>query len=110
MPADSYRDAQVGIRARLADLEQRLREREAEVTDAFWASLDDHIRERLADLREGLALVASSSLSDLTRAEASLAAYVEEIDRLIALLPALEEEWLEIPDDVPDPPAHDEEP
>jgi hypothetical protein len=109
MPADSYRDAQVGIRARLADLEQRLREREAEVTDTFWASLDDHVRERLADLREGLGLVASSSLEDLARAEASLAVYVEELDRLIAMLPALEEEWLEIPHDVSDPPAHDEE-
>src|SRR5690242_6043535 len=98
MPADSYRDAQVGIRARLTDLEQRLREREAEVTDTFWSSLDDHVRERLADLREGLDLTASTSFSDLARAEASLAAYVEELDRLIAMLPALEEEWLEIPD------------
>src|SRR5688500_9642353 len=105
MPADSYRDAQVGIRARLTDLEQRLREREAEVTDAFWASLEEHVRERLSDLREDLRLTTSTSLSDLARAEASLAAYVEELDRLIAALPALEEEWLEIPDDVPDPPT-----
>jgi hypothetical protein len=109
MPADSYRDAQVGIRARLTDLEQRLREREAEVTDTFWASLDDHVRERLADLREGLGFIASTSLEDLARAEASLAAYVEELDRLIAMLPALEEEWLEIPEDVGDPPTHDDE-
>ena len=109
MPADSYRDAQVGIRARLADLEQRLREREAEVTDAFWTSLDDHVRDRLADLREGLELATSASFSDLARAEALLAAYVDELDRLIAMLPALEEEWLEVPDDVPDPPLHDED-
>jgi hypothetical protein len=106
MAADLYRDAQVGIRARLAELEANIREREAEVTQAFWSSLDDHVRERLATLRAGIDHVASDSFDQLARAEGSLAAYLEELERLIASLPALEEEWRSIPDDVADPPVH----
>lgn len=104
MPADSYRDAQVGIRARLADLERRIREREAEVTDDFWDSLDAHVRERLERLRESLELVGSESFEELARAEGQLASYESELDRLIARLPVIEEEWLAVPDGVPDPP------
>src|SRR5688572_12572064 len=104
MPADSYRDAQVGIRARLGDLESRIREREAEVTDDFWESLDPHVRERLSLLRDALSLLGSDSFEELARAEGQLATYDGELDRLIARLPAIEEEWLAVPDGVPDPP------
>jgi hypothetical protein len=104
MPADSYRDAQVGIRARLADLESRIRDREGEVTDDFWDSLDPHVRERLERLRESLELVDSDSFEELARAEGQLATYESELDRLIARLPVIEEEWLAVPDGVPDPP------
>jgi hypothetical protein len=104
MPADSYRDAQVGIRARLVDLEARIREREAEVTRDFWKSLDPHVRERLSSLRDGLDLVSSDSFEELARAEGQLAAYEAELDRWIARLPTIEEEWLAVPDGVPDPP------
>jgi hypothetical protein len=104
MPADSYRDAQVGIRARLVDLERRIRERESEVTDDFWNSLDAHVRERLHLLRDSLGLVRSESFEELARAEGQLATYELELDQLIAHLPVLEEEWLAVPDGVPDPP------
>lgn len=104
MPADSYRDAQVGIRARLADLEGRIREREAEVTRAFWDSLDAHVRERLSSLRDALSLVTSDSFEELARAEGQLATYETELERWIARLPTIEEEWIAVPDGVPDPP------
>lgn len=104
MPADSYRDAQVGIRARLADLEGRIREREAEVTGDFWESLDSHVRERLERLRGSLELIASDSFEELARAEGQLSTYENELDGLIARLPVIEAEWLAVPDGVPDPP------
>lgn len=104
MPADLYRDAHVGIRARLAELEARIREREAELTEAFWASLEPYVRERLNGLREALELVGSDSLDELARAEVLLSAYAEELDAWIARAPALEEAWLELPKEVVDPP------
>src|SRR4051812_15215423 len=105
MPADLYRDAHVGIRARLAELEARVREREAELTEAFWASLEPYVRERLGTLREALDLVGADSLDELTRAEVSLSAYAEELGLWIAEAPRLEEAWLELPSDVVDPPT-----
>lgn len=104
MPAALYRDEHVGIRARLGELDARIREREAELTDAFWANLEPYIRERLGQLREALALVTAESLDALAHAEALLSAYVEELDAWIARAPALEEAWLELPAEVPDPP------
>jgi hypothetical protein len=105
MGADLYRDAHVGIRARLAELEVRVREREAELTDAFWTSLEPYVRERLGALREAFDLVGSNSLDELTRAEGLLSAYADELDVWIAQAPDLEEAWLELPDDVIDPPT-----
>jgi len=99
-----YRDAFFGIRARLEELSAPLRAREAELTDAFWASLEPYVRERLAELREGLELVRAESLDDLTRAEGLLSAYNDELEHWIARAPALEEAWLELPDEVQDPP------
>jgi hypothetical protein len=107
MPADLYRDASLGIRARLAELEARIREREAEVTDAFWTSIEPDAREQLEALRERLEVSASgdATLEDLARAEGALSSYLDELEERIAALPALEEEWLAVPDEVPDPPA-----
>lgn len=105
MGADLYRDAHVGILARLAELEARVRERESELTDAFWASLEPYVRERLGTLREALELVGAESLDELTRAEVLLSAYAEELDVWIAQAPDLEEAWLELPQDVVDPPT-----
>jgi hypothetical protein len=102
--ADLYRDAHVGIRARLAELEARIREREAELTEAFWTSLEPYVRQRLGELREALDLVGAESLDELSRAEVLLSAYAEELDLWVARAPALEEAWLELPDEVMDPP------
>jgi hypothetical protein len=102
--ADLYRDAHVGIRARLAELEARVREREAELTEAFWTNLEPYVRERLAELRGALELVGAESLEQLARAEVLLTAYTDELEDWIARAPALEEAWLEVPDEVPDPP------
>jgi hypothetical protein len=106
VPADLYRDANLGIRARLAELDARIREREGEVTEAFWSSLDPGVRERFASMRERIEVTASrtASFEDLAHAERALAGYLDELERLIAGLPALEEEWRALPDAVPDPP------
>src|SRR5437764_613345 len=105
MPADLYRDASLGIRARLGEIESKIRAREAEVTDAFWATLEPDVRDRLRAMRDEIDLSRSArGLAELARAEGRLAAYLEELDRWIARLPAIEEEWQELPDAVPDPP------
>ncbi len=104
MRADLYRDVHVGIRARLADLDARIRERETELTDAFWTNLEPYIRERLADLRKALELIGAESLEALARAEVLLSAYAAELDGWLARASALEEEWLEMPPEVADPP------
>jgi hypothetical protein len=105
--ANLYRDADLGIRARLVELDARIRDREALVTDAFWDSLSAEVRERLETLRvrEEDVTHEGASLEDLARAENLLSSYLDELDHLIAGLPALEEEWREVPKDVPDPPA-----
>lgn len=100
----AYRDAHLGKRARLAELRRRAQNRESQLTEAFWASLEPYVRERLSQLREGLELESSSSLEELTRAEGLLAAYVDELDVLVAGAPELERAWLEVPDRVADPP------
>ena len=108
MSGDLYRDAHVGLRARIAELTARIEERESEVTETFWESLAPTLREQLAALRQepafGTRAPAEESLEELTRAEAMLAAYLDELERLIATLPATEAEWMICPDDVADPP------
>jgi hypothetical protein len=105
MLGDLYRDAHVGIRARLSELEIRIRDTEAELTDTFWASLEPRVRERLTNLRDALELTREESFEELARAEQLLAAYVEELGRLVASLPTVEEEWRALPDETPDPPT-----
>ena len=109
MSDDLYRDAHVGLRARIAELGARIEERESEVTETFWESLAPTLREQLAALRSSDVLAAppghaKESLEELTRAEAMLTAYLGELERLIATLPAMEEEWTVVPDQVADPP------
>ena len=66
-----YRDACVGLRARIAEREIRIREREAELTEAFWTSLEPYVRERLAELREDfMRRVLGLPLSTVERAQA----------------------------------------
>jgi hypothetical protein len=107
VPLDLYRDAQLGLRARLRELEARIREREGEVADAFWSSLDPRERDRLASMREAIDVLGDESAishEQLARAETLAAHYLDELERIIAQLPSLEEEWRELPDEVPDPP------
>ena len=104
MGANLYRDANIGVRARLAELAARVRDREKELNETFWASLEPYVRERLDELRSALVRVNADSLDELTRAEGQLSAYADELDHWIARVPALEEEWLERPDVVADPP------
>lgn len=101
---DLYRDAFVGIRARIAELDARIVEREAEVTDAFWETISDELREQLEALRAGRELAGAESLEELARGEAMLTAYLDELERLITSLPYVEAEWRQVPDEVPDPP------
>jgi hypothetical protein len=104
MTGDLYRDAYVGIRARLAELDARIQDREAEVTEAFWETVSDELREQLEYLRSGRELAGAESLDDLARGETMLTAYLDELEKLISRLPSVEAEWREVPNDVPDPP------
>lgn len=101
---DLYRDALLGVRARVVELMTRMSERESQVTRAFWDMLPPEIREELALLRAARERVSAESLADLADAEGKLAAYVEQLERLIADLPTMEAEWTELPEDVDDPP------
>lgn len=109
-----YRDAHLGLRSKLEELDARVRETEAELTEAFWASLDVDVRERLARMRDALVLrrskrgaASEDAIEELASAERELAAYHEALARLVDKLPALEEAWLEIPTEAPDPPPQD---
>ena len=59
MTRNLYREAHIGLRVRLEELGLRVRELESQLTDAFWSSLELYVRERLAELRAGLALIAA---------------------------------------------------
>ena len=108
MPLDSYRDAQTGLGARLAEVAARIREREDEVAETFWASLEPMERERLASLRDALDVLdmerTEVTFAELARAETLAAQYLDEVERIVARLPTLEEEWCALPAEVPDPP------
>ncbi len=104
MSDDLYRDANVGLRARLDELSTRILDREAEVTDDFWVTVPVALRERFDELREGL-LVTSEDFEELARAESLLAAYLEELEALLDGIPLLEADWSAVPDDVPSTPA-----
>jgi hypothetical protein len=111
MGGDLYRDAHVGLRARIAELEARIEARASELTETFWDSLAPSLRERLAALRAADVLGSSArgtpdgdSLDELTRTEALLAAFLDDLEGLVATLPATEAEWAVLPDEVADPP------
>jgi hypothetical protein len=104
MSDDFYRDALIGIRARIGELDARIQDREAEVTEEFWENLSPETREQLASLRMGRELIAADTHEELARGEGMLTAYLAELDRLIGDLPDIEASWAELPQDVPDPP------
>lgn len=101
---DLYRDALLGVRARVVELVARIADREAQVTRAFWDILPGDIRAELVALRMARDRVGADSLADLADAEGKLEAYLEQLDKLISDLPSVEESFLEVPDDVDDPP------
>jgi hypothetical protein len=101
---DLYRDALLGVRARVVELIARISEREAQVTKDFWNMLPRDTREELAELRRARGHVRAESLADLADAEGKLEAYLDQLERLIAELPELEAAWTELPDEVDDPP------
>ena len=107
MSGDLYRDAHVGLRARLGELAAHIVDREGEVTDAFWETVPVGERARLDELRAGLDLVQSDVFEDLTRAEGMLSTYLAELEQRLASLPSLEADWSEVPEDVPSPPVTD---
>src|SRR3954468_10898408 len=103
MTLDLYRDAHVGLRARLGELAARIHDRESEITDAFWDTLSSEDRQRLADLRRGFELVRADIFENMVRAEAMLSSYLAELETFIAKLPAIEADWAELPDGVAPP-------
>ncbi|MDB4944240.1 MAG: hypothetical protein JWP97_3774 [Labilithrix sp.] len=100
MGGDLYRDAYVGIRARLGELSSRVQDREAEVTESFWEALPAETSERLLALRGGLELASATELDELARGEELLAAYLAELEGLLEQLGALEAEFTHLPDEV----------
>jgi hypothetical protein len=104
MTGDLYRDAHVGLRARLGELAGRIEDREAEVTEAFWETIPTEERRRLGELLRGFDLVSADVFEELVRAEGMLASYLDELEGLIARLPAIEADWAEVPDEVTPPP------
>jgi hypothetical protein len=111
MAADLYRDARLGLRSRIGELVGRIREREGDVTDAFWASLDDEAKDRVSAMFDAIDLVTAGkelSFEEMAQAEADLARGLARVDDLFARLPALEEEWSEAPDEVEPPPPPSE--
>lgn len=107
MPADLYRDANLGIRARAEELVARIREREHQLTDAVWDNVDEAVLRRRGETREALDLLHTEkefSFEEMARIEASLSAWADELERLIAAMPAVEAEWGVSPDEVDDPP------
>lgn len=106
MAADLYRDARLGLRSRIRELVARIRERETDVTDTFWASLDEDATQRVAAMFDAVDLVSAGkelSLDEMAQAETQLARGLERVDELFARLPTLEEEWGEVPDEVEPP-------
>lgn len=102
--SDLYRDPLLGLRARVADLVEQVREREEAVTDLFWSSIPRADRERFASLRDAVELSRASSHEELARAEEMLTAYVVEFDARLEALPDTERAWRELPDETADPP------
>lgn len=100
MTESLYRDAYLGIRARLGELTARVHDREAEVTDAFWNALPKQQRARLEGLRAGVELTTATDFEELARAENMLAAYLQELEGLLSMLPTLERDWTTAPDEV----------
>lgn len=76
MSGDLYRDAHVGLRARLGELEARILDREGMVMEAFWDTLPGLERQRLGALRDGLELLRADVFEELVRAEGMLSTYL----------------------------------
>ena len=107
MAAELYRDANLGIRARAEELVVRIREREGQLTEAVWDNVAKDVLARKGDTIEALDLLHAGkdlSFEEVARIEGELSAWVEELDRMIDAMPAMEAEWGICPDDVADPP------
>ena len=76
---DLYRDALLGVRARVVLLVARIADREAQVTRAFWDILPGDVRAELVALRVARDRVGADSLADLADAEGKLEAYLEQV-------------------------------
>jgi hypothetical protein len=98
--AGVYRDAVIGLRARIAEIDAVAEQRERRFAPDLVPRLPHELRERLLALREARG-PHGDSIEDLARAEHDRSAYVELLDRAIALAPELEVRLREVPSAAP---------
>jgi hypothetical protein len=99
--AGIYRDALIGLRARIADIALVAEARESRFAPDLLPHLPLDMRERLEALRDAHH-AHSDSIEELARAERAGSEYLELLDRAIALAPELEVRLRAIPEAAPD--------
>jgi hypothetical protein len=95
-----YRDAMIGLRARIAEMDSVADERERRFAPDLLVHLPHEMRERLAELREACG-PHGDTIDELARAERDRSIYVELLDRALALAPELEVRLREVPTSAP---------
>ena len=98
--AGIYRDELIALRARIAKMEAASDERERRFAPEMFVYLPHEMRERLALLRDARG-PHGDSIGELARAAGNRSAYLELLDRAIALAPELEVRLREVPNSAP---------
>ncbi len=96
-----YRDALLGLRARIADLVARIAEHEHRVTVDLVHFLPLDLQHRIATARTARSHV-GEAFEELSREEEREAAYLALLDEALALVPALERELRALPPEAPE--------
>jgi hypothetical protein len=99
--AGIYRDALIGLRARIADIALVAEERERRFAPDLWPHLPLDLRERLEALREAHH-AHDDSMGELARAERDGSEYLELLERALALAPELEVRLRAVPASAPE--------
>ena len=100
MTESIYRDALLGLRARVAELDSRIAEREAQVSIDLVHFLPHDLQERIGALRASRT-APGDTMEELSLAEERGASYLQALDRALALVPDLERELRALPQQAP---------
>jgi hypothetical protein len=98
-----YRDALLGLRARLAELDVRIAEREGQMSPSLTTFLPAELQERLGTLGAARSRTSEGedSFEGLSRAEEQSVAYLAAMDDALARIPELERELRKLPRTAP---------